>query len=82
MEHKCIKSKPSLSTWIVMFWKTWRRLTTPRSVRELRLCESLALGEKRFVAIVAVGSRRYLVGGTSTALSLLGELPASDRDGR
>ena len=55
----------------------WRAWFASRPSRELRLCESLALGDKRFVAVVGVGARRYLVGGTATALTLLSELPAA-----
>lgn len=41
--------------------------------RRLRLCESLALGEHRFVAIVEVDGEGFLVGGTSTSLVLLAQ---------
>jgi len=42
---------------------------------ELRLCASLALGERRVVSVIACGSRRFLVGSTASSLSLLAELP-------
>jgi len=44
------------------------------SPRRLRLCESLALGERRFVAVVEFERSRFLVGGTSTSLVLLARL--------
>jgi hypothetical protein len=66
-----------IRTWKAALQEHWRRCIAPRAARELRLCESLALGEKRFVAIVAVGSQRYLVGGTASTLSLLSELQAN-----
>jgi flagellar biogenesis protein FliO len=57
-----------------------------RSSRELRLVETLSLGEKRFVATIEAGGARYLIGATAGQLSLLTRLddqvqakgPASD----
>jgi len=59
--------------WIQEHWRTRRR--SPR--RQLRLCEMLSLGEKRFVAVVECGCQRYLLGGSSSSVELLTELPAS-----
>ena len=41
---------------------------------QLRLCESLALGEKRFVSVVEFADQKFLVGGTGTSLALLAVL--------
>ena len=45
-----------------------------RPARRLRLCESLPLGERRFVAVVEFEQSRFLVGGTTAALVLLARL--------
>ena len=45
-----------------------------RAPRRLRLCESLPLGERRFVAVVEFEQSRFLVGGTSASLVLLARL--------
>jgi flagellar biogenesis protein FliO len=45
-----------------------------RAPRRLRLCESLPLGERRFVAVVEFERSRFLVGGTSASLVLLARL--------
>jgi flagellar biogenesis protein FliO len=45
-----------------------------RAPRRLRLCESLPLGERRFVAVVEFERSRFLVGGTSGSLVLLATL--------
>jgi flagellar biogenesis protein FliO len=45
-----------------------------RPARRLRLCESLGLGDRRFVAVVEFDERRFLVGGTSSSLVLLARL--------
>jgi flagellar biogenesis protein FliO len=49
-----------------------------REPRRLRLCESLPLGERRFVAVVEFERSRFLVGGTTASLALLARLEDSD----
>jgi hypothetical protein len=51
-----------------------------RKPRRLRLCESLPLGERRFVAVVEFERSRFLVGGTSGSLVLLARLGSGRRD--
>jgi flagellar biogenesis protein FliO len=54
----------------------WERLLRlgRRAPRRLRLCESLPLGDRRFVAVVEFDRERFLVGGTSSSLVLLSRL--------
>jgi hypothetical protein len=65
------------------FWQRARALfdrvlrMSSRAPRRLRLCESLPLGERRFVAVVEFESTRFLVGGTSASLVLLARLQDS-----
>jgi flagellar biogenesis protein FliO len=42
--------------------------------RRLRVCESLALGEKRFVAVIEFETERFLVGGGASSVNLLARL--------
>ena len=42
--------------------------------RALRLCETLSLGEKRFVAVVECDNQRFLLAGTQQNISLLQSL--------
>ena len=58
---------------IVAVWERLRKLSQ-RAPKRLRLCESLPLGERRFVAVVEFDSARFLVGGTPSALVLLSRL--------
>jgi flagellar biogenesis protein FliO len=51
-----------------------------REPRRLRLCESLPLGERRFVAVVEFDRSRFLVGGTPTSLALLARLEDAGSD--
>lgn len=50
----------------------WR----PRPARQLRLCETLGLGERRFLAVVQFEQQRFLIAGTGTAVAMLAQLPA------
>jgi hypothetical protein len=54
----------------------WERMLrwSHHAPRRLRLCESLPLGERRFVAVVEFERSRFLVGGTSASLVLLARL--------
>jgi flagellar biogenesis protein FliO len=54
----------------------WERLLRlgGRAPRRLRLCESLPLGDRRFVAVVEFDRERFLVGGTQSSLVLLSRL--------
>jgi flagellar biogenesis protein FliO len=58
----------------------WLRSWCSRPARQLRLRESLALGERRFVAVIEFGERRFLIGGTGASMVLLARLPAADRE--
>ena len=49
-----------------------------RTPRRLRLCESLPLGERRFVAVVEFDRERFLLGGTTSSLVLLSRLEKAD----
>jgi flagellar biogenesis protein FliO len=50
------------------------RLQKSKAERQLRLCETVSLGDKRFVAVIEVGPQRFLIGGTTHSVSLLGKL--------
>ena len=54
-------------------WKQFLRMRRARP-RSLRLCETLPLGDRRFVAVVEYEQARFLIGGTSGSLVLLTEL--------
>jgi hypothetical protein len=58
--------------------KKWlhNRVNIQQKARELHVCESTQLGEKRFVALIQADGQRFLIGGTSNSISLLATLPA------
>jgi flagellar biogenesis protein FliO len=58
---------------VIGLWERVLRLSR-RQPKRLKLCESLPLGERRFVAVVEFDAARFLVGGTSSSLVLLSRL--------
>jgi flagellar biogenesis protein FliO len=52
-----------------------------RRQRQLRLCETLSLGDKRLIALVEYENQKFLVAATPHHISLLQSLaPGSDED--
>lgn len=66
-------ARRDLQWWVSKLWEQMLQLRR-RAPRRLRLCESLPLGERRFVAVVEFERSRFLVGGTSASLVLLARL--------
>lgn len=58
-------------------WNRCLRISR-RTPKPLRLCASLPLGERRFVAVVEFEKARFLLGGTSSSLVLLSRLADSE----
>jgi len=50
-------------------------LKNSRNAKAMRLCETISLGEKRFLAIVQVDEERMLIGGSASTVVLLTRLP-------
>jgi flagellar biogenesis protein FliO len=55
----------------------FERLTQPalwKRRRELRVCETLSLGNRNFVAVVGYQDQRFLIAGTANSISLLADV--------
>jgi flagellar biogenesis protein FliO len=52
-----------------------------RNARRLRLCETLSLGEKRFIAVVKCDRQTFLLAGTPSSISVLQRLEEASGDG-
>jgi flagellar biogenesis protein FliO len=78
---KELQPDSSSASWpfVRAIWKRVLRLGR-RGPRRLRLCESLPLGERRFVAVVEFDEARFLLGGTSSSLVLLSRLADEQED--
>ena len=66
-----------LSGFLAGLLHRWQQAAARRPQRSLRLCETLSLGEKRFLAVVEVNQEHFLVGGAGNSIALLTPLPAS-----
>jgi len=62
------------SGWWVKLWQALPAVRVRRAPRQLRLCESLSLGEKRLVAVIQYEDQKFLVGGSVHSVSLLARL--------
>jgi Flagellar biosynthesis protein, FliO len=62
--------------------RAWRWLQQHRqrqlAAKRLALCETVSLGEKRFVAIVKVDGQQFLLGGAAGTVSMLARLNEQD----
>lgn len=55
-------------------WARAGQVRVRQNKKRLRVCETVALGEKRFVAVIQVDDKQFLVGGASNSVSLLAQL--------
>jgi hypothetical protein len=54
-----------------------RKRCAQRPTKQLRVTETISLGDKRFVAVVQFDDRKFLIGGGSTGVALLTSLDMS-----
>jgi flagellar biogenesis protein FliO len=59
--------------WATLKWIA-QRIKAQQAHKNLRVCESVSLGEKRFVAVVQVDEERFLIGGSSSSVAFLTRL--------
>jgi flagellar biogenesis protein FliO len=68
-------ARPSPETaWVAALKNIWQwslRSAKTRKTRRLRVCETISLGEKRFVAVIEFDHQQFLVGGAGNSLELL-----------
>ncbi len=69
-----VKREPVLLSLWARFSLLLQQVGTGSKCRRLRLCESLSLGEKRFVAVVQFETQQFLIGGGPASVSLLARL--------
>lgn len=53
---------------------TQQKLKSQQGRKRLRVCESVSLGEKRFVAVIQIDGEQFLVGGSSSSVATLAHL--------
>jgi flagellar biosynthesis protein FliO len=65
---KVIEAIARTSAWIHGWFKS------QQAKKRLRVCETVSLGEKRFIAVVEVDGDQFLVGGSSSSVAMLAHL--------
>jgi flagellar biogenesis protein FliO len=60
-----------MGQWLAALGRSWRS----RPSRQLRLQETLALGERRFLAVVEFERQKFLIAGTGNSVAMLARLP-------
>ena len=71
-----VRSLPE-PAWVAVLKNLWqwvRRAARVRKSRRLRVCETLSLGERRFLAVIEFDRQEFLVGGSGNSLELLARL--------
>ena len=76
MEIDALSQAPSSpqADWPATLWQWVRRAVKPRRVRRLRVCETLSLGDRRFLAVIEYDRQEFLVGGSGNSLEVLARL--------
>lgn len=59
---------------LLRMWSWLNRKYASSATKQLRVTETVSLGEKRFVAVVHVEGRKFLIGGGTSGVSLLTQL--------
>ena len=78
-------TSPPGTAWAVALKNLWqwaRRAVKARKARRLRVCETLSLGERRFLAVIEFDRQEFLVGGSGNSLELLGAAARGNGDSR
>jgi flagellar biogenesis protein FliO len=81
-ESRTLPSKGiSGQIFLTRVWSSFQWILQHVSVKQarknLKVCENVSLGEKRFVAVIQVDDERFLIGGSSSSVSLLTRLQES-----
>ena len=64
----------TISQLLVTLRNALRKVKVRRRERALQLCETLPLGERRFLIVVRFEGRRFLIGATNQSISLIERL--------
>jgi hypothetical protein len=70
------RAQPSLSP-LLRAWSWINRKYALSATKQLRVAETVSLGDKRFVAVVHVAGQKFLIGGGAQGVSLLTQLDAA-----
>lgn len=79
LQSSAIADQPRTNGFLGRAWSWLTRNRAFGGEKQLRIVETVSLGEKRFVALLNVEGRKFLIGGGASGVSLLTPLdPAPD----
>ena len=71
-----VPAKPQRPGALMRLFSWLQKRAVLRATKQLRVSETISLGEKRFVAILQVENRKFLIGGGASSVALLTQLDA------
>lgn len=71
-----LSAQPAGAGLLLRVWSWLKKNQRFSPTRQLRVSETVSLGEKRFVAVVHVDGQKFLIGGGASGVSLLTQLSA------
>jgi hypothetical protein len=77
---RMIPPPPKQTHGLLRVWSWLNRNYSMSKTKQLRVAETVSLGDKRFVAVVQVEGRKFLIGGGTAGVSLLTQL-GTENDG-
>ncbi|MGA9527444.1 MAG: flagellar biosynthetic protein FliO [Terriglobales bacterium] len=63
-----------LQIFLQAMWAQVRKIQIRQNNKRLRVCETVPLGDRRFIAVIQVDNKQFLVGGAPNSVSLLAQL--------
>lgn len=69
--------QPAASGLLTRGWAWLKKNNKFAAARQLRVAETVSLGEKRFVSVILVDGQKFLIGGGSQSVTLLTQLGAA-----
>jgi hypothetical protein len=76
--YAALRARDFLWLRVISLWARLQQSLRNRTVRRLRVRETLALGDKRQLLIVECGERQLLIGAAGNFLTMLAELPVAE----
>ena len=77
-EEKPSRPQPAGAGLLGRAWTWLQKSNKFTAVKQLRVSETVSLGEKRFVALVNIEGQKFLIGGGSSGVSLLTQLGTNE----
>jgi len=75
------QAQPMSNGLLTRGWAWLKRNNKFTAAKQLRVAETVSLGEKRFVSLIQVDGQKFLIGGGSQGVTLLTQLNAAETAG-